>query len=73
MVKISSLSIIGFIIMITPVIIGLPRQWADVVYFVLGAVVIILSFLIRRELHDVMKVLHGGDITADTHKENLKK
>jgi FtsH-binding integral membrane protein len=72
MKKISSITAIGFLVLIVASpFIGLPRTWRDYILMLGGLSVIILSFLIRRELHKVIRIVHGvEEIKSDTYVEN---
>lgn len=72
MKKISSISGLGFlIILVASPYIAISRNWKDYILMVSGLAVIILSFLIRKELHKVIRVVHGIDeVKTDTYVEN---
>ena len=58
MIKISTISFLGFLVMITSLF-GIPATWKNIIYILAGLSIFVLSFLIRRELHKVLQVLHG--------------
>jgi len=62
MVKISSISVLGFFLMIIPFA-GFFQSWKDFLYIAIGATILILSLLIRKELHNVLRILHGDTTT----------
>ena len=74
MIKISSITALGFLIMVVASpypFIAIPREWKDIILVVCGAGVIVLSLLIRQELHKVIRIVHGIDeYKADTYVEN---
>lgn len=73
MKKISSITVLGFLIMlIASPLIAISREWKEFILIICGLAVIILSYLIRRELHQVLKFLHGEEDSSfkDTYVEN---
>ena len=75
MKKISAITALGFLILITASpFISISRDWKSYALMVFGLAVIILSFLIRKELHKVIRIVHGvEEIKADTYVENNPK
>lgn len=70
MKKISSITALGFLILLIPFA-GIPRGWMDAIIVVCGLAIIVISFLIRRELHKVIRIFHGvEEIKEDTYAEN---
>ncbi len=73
MQKISSITILGFlIILVASPFIGISGSWKDMFFIICGLAIIILSLLIRRELHKVLRILHGEETESvkDTYVEN---
>jgi len=72
MIKISSITALGFLVMVIPTsFIGISRDWKDNILIVCGFLIIILSLLIRKELHKVIRIVHGvEEYKADTYVEN---
>jgi hypothetical protein len=51
--------------------VSISRTWKDYFFMVAGLAIFILSLLIRRELHKVIKMIHGTEeIKTDTYVEN---
>lgn len=70
MKKISSITALGFLIIITHFA-GLYREWTDWAYIIYGLLIIILSLSLRKELHKVIRLVHGADeVKSDTYVEN---
>jgi hypothetical protein len=70
MKKISSITAFGFLVLFIPYA-GIPRYWVNIVLFICGLAIIILSFLIRRELYKVIRIFHGvEEVKSDTYVEN---
>lgn len=72
MKKISSITALGFaILIIASPFIAISRDWKTYILMACGLAIIILSVLIRRELHKVIRHVHGiEDIKPDTYVEN---
>ena len=71
MKKISSITALGFLLILVPFA-GIPREWTDNIVVVCGLVIVTLSFLIRRELHKVIRIFHNvEEIRSDTYVENI--
>lgn len=72
MKKISSITILGaLILLVASPFISVSRAWKDYFFMLVGLIVIVLSILIRRELHKVIKMIHGvEEIKTDTYVEN---
>lgn len=72
MIKISTISILGFLIALTPYS-GFPMEWKNFIYIFSGLAVAVLAYLIRRELHEVLKRLHTStDVNATIFVETEK-
>jgi len=72
MVKISSISALGFLVLlVASPYIAISRTWKDYTLMICGLVIIILSFMIRKELHKVIRIVHGvEEVKSDTYVEN---
>lgn len=70
MVKISSIFVLGFLVALIPFS-GFPIDWKNTFYILFGLAITVLSVLIRRELHEVLKRLHDShEIKTDTFSQN---
>lgn len=72
MIRISSITALGFLVLVIPTsFIAISRDWKDYILMASGLVIIILSLLIRRELHKVIRIVHGvEEVKSDTYVEN---
>jgi FtsH-binding integral membrane protein len=72
MIKISSITILGFFIaLVGSPLVSIPRNMKEILLVIAGLGVIVLSFLIRRELHQVIRAFHNLDeIKSETYVEN---
>ncbi len=72
MIKISSISALGFLVLLfASPFIAIPRTWKDYILMLSGLGIIVLSILLRKELHKVIRIVHGvEDIKPDTYVEN---
>ncbi len=72
MIKISSITVLGFIVtIISSPLIRISRDWKEIILVISGLSIIVLSFLIRVELNKVVRTLHGlEEIKSDTYVEN---
>lgn len=72
MKKISSISAFGLIVLLfASPFIAIPRTWKDYILMASGLAIVILSFLIRKELHKVIRFVHGvEEVKPDTYVEN---
>jgi hypothetical protein len=72
MVKISSITALGFLIsIIASPFTGIFSDWKSFILMFLGLAVVILSFLLRKELHKVIRIVHGAEeVKSDTYVEN---
>ncbi len=69
MVKISTIFALGILVVFVQFT-GFPKGFKDFVYIVSGLAIAILSFLIRKELHKVLRHLHSDHVSTDTFSEN---
>lgn len=69
MVKISSIFVLGLIVTFMPFS-GFPIEWEERIYIICGLLIAGLSLLIRKELHEVLRAMHRGDIKNDTFSES---
>jgi hypothetical protein len=72
MVKISTIFALGILVILVPFS-GFPIGWKNFLYVLSGAIIVLFSILIRRELHEVLRQLHGDGITTDTFSESAPK
>lgn len=73
MVKITSVTIVGFLLMLAPFY-GLPKDWIIIGAAIGGLAVLVLSIMIRKELHVVLKELHTpGSEKADVFVDSEMK
>ena len=72
MIRISSITALGFLVMVIPTsFIAISREWKDYIFMASGLAIIVLSLLIRQELHKVIRIVHGVDeVKTDTYVEN---
>jgi hypothetical protein len=72
MKKISSITALGvLVLLVSSPYIGISSEWKDYILMLAGIVIITLSILIRKELHQVIKIAHGaGETKTDTYIEN---
>lgn len=72
MIKITSITALGALILfVASPFASISRDWRDYILMACGLVVILLSFLIRRELHKVIRIVHGvEEVETDTYVEN---
>jgi hypothetical protein len=72
MKKISSITALGvLILLVASPYISISRDWKDYILMVGGVAIIILSILLRNELHKVIRIVHGVDeVKTDTYVEN---
>jgi FtsH-binding integral membrane protein len=72
MKKISSITAIGaFIIVVASPFVSISRDWKSYIFMICGLAIIILSLLIRKELHKVIRIFHGiEEVKSDTYVEN---
>jgi len=72
MKRISSITALGFLVLlVASPFISISREWKDFILMISGLVIVILSFLIRKELHKVIRIFNGvEEIKSDTYVEN---
>lgn len=72
MKRISALSALGFIVLlVASPFIAISRTWKDYVLMICGLLIIVISILLRKELHKVMRIVHGvEEIKPDTYVES---
>jgi len=71
MIKISTIFILGILIALIPYS-GFPSGTKNFSYVFFGVLIAILSLLIRRELHEVIRTLHGEE-KNDTFSQSAPK
>ena len=69
MVKISTIFGLGVLIAVMQFL-GFSSSVKNYFYFLAGLGVAILSVLIRGELHEVLRHLHGAEIKTDTFSQS---
>ncbi len=72
MIKISTIFVLGIFVVLIQFT-GFPIQWKDFFYIISGLVIALFSVLIRRELHEVLRHLHGDTIKTDSFFESAPK
>jgi hypothetical protein len=72
MIKISSITGLGVLVLIVASPFMFIRQeWKYYILMLSGLAIIVLSLMIRKELHKVIRIVHGvHEETADTYVEN---
>jgi len=72
MKKISSITALGAVVLVVASpFVSISRDWKVYILMLSGLVIVIISFLLRRELHKVIKIVHGvEEIKSDTYVEN---
>ena len=72
MIKISSITAIGvLVLLVASPFIAISRDWKDYILMFCGLAIIVLSLLLRKELHKVIRIVHGvHEIKSDTYVEN---
>ena len=72
MKKISSITAFGVLtIIIASDFISIPRNWEQFFLIICGLGIVILSILLRKELHKVIRIVHGvEEVKSDTYVEN---
>ena len=72
MIKISSITALGILVLIVASpFVSISRTWKDYILMACGLVIAILSYLIRKELHKVIRIVHGvEEIKSDTYVES---
>ena len=69
MVKISSIFALGVLISVMQFL-GFSSDIKNSFYFLSGITIIVLSVLIRGELHEVLRHLHGVEIKTNTFSQS---
>ncbi|MFA5934685.1 MAG: hypothetical protein WC827_02255 [Candidatus Paceibacterota bacterium] len=69
MVKISSIFALGVAITVMQFL-GFSSAVKNYFYFLAGLAIVVLSILIRGELHEVLRHLHGVEIKTDTFSQS---
>lgn len=69
MVKISTIFGLGVLIAVMQFL-GFSSGIKNYFYFLAGLTVVVLSVLIRNELHEVLRHLHGIEIKTDTFSQS---
>ena len=72
MIKISSITALGaLVLLVASPYVSISRDWKNYILMVSGLAIIILSLLLRKELHKVIKIVHRAvENKADTYVEN---
>jgi FtsH-binding integral membrane protein len=72
MIKISSITGLGFLILlVASPFFSISTEWKNIILMISGLAVIILSYLIRKELHKVIRIVHNvEEIKSDTYVES---
>jgi hypothetical protein len=73
MKKTSSITALGVIILlVASPYMSISRDWKNIILMLSGVAIIVLSIILRTELHKVLKVIHGEDKESikDTYVEN---
>ena len=72
MVKISSITAIGvLVLLVDSPFVSISRDWKDYILMASGLAIIVLSLMLRKELHKVIRIVHGvQEIKSDTYVEN---
>ena len=72
MIKISSITAIGaLVLLVASPFVSISRDWKDYILMVSGLAIVILSLMLRKELHKVIRIVHGvHEIKSDTYVEN---
>lgn len=72
MKKISSITALGaLVLLVASPYIAISREWKMYVLMVTGLAIIIISLTLRKELHKVIRIVHGvEEIKSDTYVEN---
>jgi hypothetical protein len=75
MIKISSITALGvLVLLVASPFVALPRNWKDWALMIFGLAIIVLSLLLRKELHKVIRIVHGvHEVKSDTYVENQPK
>lgn len=71
MIKISTISVFGILIALVPYT-GFPSETKTFLYVFFGLLITILSLIIRKELHEVVRMLHSEE-KNDTFSQSEPK
>lgn len=70
MIKISSVTATA-VLSILIIFSSIPRDWKDYILLFCSLVIIVISIILRKELHKVIRIVHGvEEIKSDTYVEN---
>ena len=72
MIKISSITGLGFLVLVvaSPYF-AIFGSWKNYILMISGLAIIVLSLMLRKELHKVIRIVHGvEEIKTDTYAEN---
>jgi hypothetical protein len=72
MLKISTIFALGVLVILVPFS-GFPLEWKNFLYVASGIVIAGFSVLIRKELHEVLRHLHGDEVKTESYTENSPK
>lgn len=72
MIKISSITALGILVLvIASPYIAISKTWKEYILLLSGLAIIILSLLLRKELHKVIRIVNNtNEIKTDNHVEN---
>jgi len=72
MKRISTITTLGVLVLVfASPFITISRDWKNIVLMVCGLAIIIFSLLLRKELHKVIRIVHGvEEVKTDTYVEN---
>ena len=72
MIKISSITaIVALVLLVASPFVSISRDSKDYILMVSGLAIVILSLMLRQELHKVIRIVHGVHETkSDTYVEN---
>jgi len=72
MKKISSITGLGILVLIvSSPFMFISQEWKNYVLMIAGLAITVLSLMIRKELHKVIKIVHDvHEAKADTYVEN---
>lgn len=72
MIKISSITGLGILVLVVASpFLAISRDWKSYIFMFSGLAIIILSLMIRKELHKVIQIVHRvHEAKADTYVEN---
>lgn len=72
MKKISSITAIGvLVLLVASPFIAISRDWKNYILMASGLAITILSLMLRKELHKVIRIVHSAEeIKTDTYVES---